>query len=171
MCFCALIYEPSPRIKMKIFWQSMPRELPRGSRLRRMIHYALYCVAKTETPDLALGSIFLKHKTNKLKPATLLQRKVSWSVEQILGFYDAFLYTKYRLKDGKSQEKSSRETMLTNISELWQNESRKKGNFNNSGVKREFVFFAFFFCIRNPTPHRLCTQNVTIFEKFDPWTC
>lgn len=23
----------------------------------------------------------------------------------------------------------------------------------------------FFFCIRNPTPHRLCTQNITIFEK------
>ena len=74
----------------------------------------------TETLYLALGSIFLKHKTNKLKPDTPLQRKVSWSVEQIWGFYDAFLYTKYRLKDGKSQEKSSRETMLTNISELWQ---------------------------------------------------
>lgn len=95
----------------------------------------------TETLYLALGSIFLKHKTNKLKPDTPLQSKVSWSVEQIWGFYDAFLYLKYQLKDGKTQEKSSRETRLTNTSELWRNESCKKGNFNTSWVKREFVFF------------------------------
>ena len=54
--------------------------------------------------DLALGIISLKRKTNdKLKPDTLLQRRVSCSValSEILGFYDEFLYAKYPLKDGK----------------------------------------------------------------------
>ena len=44
----------------------------------------------------------------------------------------------------------------------------KKETYNNSGVKRDFGFF---FCIRNPTPHRLCTPNITILEKIDPRTC
>ena len=44
----------------------------------------------------------------------------------------------------------------------------KKETYINSGVKRDFGFF---FCIRNATPHRLCTPNITILEKFDPRTC
>ena len=47
----------------------------------------------------------------------------------------------------------------------------KKETYNNSGLKRDFGFFFFFVSIRNPTPHRLCTPNITILEKFDPRTC
>ena len=45
----------------------------------------------------------------------------------------------------------------------------KKETYSNSAVKRDFGIF--FFCIRNPTPHRLCTPNITIWEEFDPGTC
>ena len=54
--------------------------------------------------DLALGIISLKGKTNTLKPNTL--------------FYGEFLYAKYPPKDGRIQEKSSREIRLRNTSEL-----------------------------------------------------
>ena len=85
--------------------------------------------------DLALGIISLKGKTNKLKPDTLLHRRVSCAaLSEILGFYDEFLYAKYPLKDGKIQEKSSRETRLRNTSHA------KKETYNNSGVKRDFGF-------------------------------
>ena len=44
----------------------------------------------------------------------------------------------------------------------------KKETHINSAVKRDFGFFS---GIRNATPHRLCTPNITILEKFDPRTC
>ena len=65
-----------------------------------------------------LGIISLKRKTNELKPEHLCRGGFLVALSEILGFYDEFLYAKYPLKDGKIQEKSSRERRLRNTFEL-----------------------------------------------------
>ena len=65
--------------------------------------------------DLALGIISLKREKNKLKPETFCRGGLPVALSEILGFYDEFLYAKYPLKDGKIQEKSSRETRLGEV--------------------------------------------------------
>ena len=91
--------------------------------------------------DLALGIISLKRKTNKLKPDTLLQRRVSCTVERNFSSCTQSIRSKMAKFKKNQAEKLGLETPL-NYDVM---SHAKKETYNNSGVKRDFGFFFFFF--------------------------